>query len=107
MWADRPTRAWCLAVRASDTRINPVTALCAPQDAAYPHEFVAPERRRPYAQHIVTLTAELLQQLCAPVRVHRLGERWYDIAKKLGRTKDALRAARILGVFRPEYWPQT
>jgi hypothetical protein len=32
----RPPRAWCLVVRASDGRINPATAACVPEEAAYP-----------------------------------------------------------------------
>src|SRR4051812_36791501 len=38
----RPPRAWCLAARASDTRINPASAACVPEDAAYPANCLGP-----------------------------------------------------------------
>src|SRR4051794_34085361 len=63
----RPPRAWCLAVRASDQRINPATAAIVPEDAAYPHSCVDenlrkyPEHRPQYAEHEVTLDAKLMR----------------------------------------------
>jgi hypothetical protein len=38
----RPPRAWCLAVRASDTRINLVNAIISPADAVDPHDLDHP-----------------------------------------------------------------
>src|SRR4051812_29580199 len=63
----RPPRAWCLGVRASDARINPATAVCVPEDAAWPgtHRGKGVEPR--YAEHQVTLEPTLLRRLCRPV----------------------------------------
>src|SRR5947207_12729928 len=63
----RPLRAWCLAVRASDTRITPMSAAIVPEDAAYPGH---PEL---YREHEVTLNAQLLRKLCRPVELSPYG----------------------------------
>src|SRR5436190_2593027 len=67
----RPLRAFCLAVRAADRRINPATARIVPEDAAYPHSHF-PKEHRPYfeyREHSVTLDAALLKRICRPVRI--------------------------------------
>jgi hypothetical protein len=91
----RPMRQWCLAVRASDARINPATAAIVPEDAAYPHECITPglEGYFPYEKHEVTLTAELLRTICRPITILPGGDDWKQVAKRLGRTKNALRTA--------------
>src|SRR6202008_4833151 len=53
----RPPRAWCLAIRASDTRINPATACIVPEDALDPNEPNYP------APHDVTLDKKLCRRL--------------------------------------------
>src|SRR2546423_190424 len=67
----RTPRAWCIAVRASDHRINPATACIVPEKAAYPHSSVAPELRPylRYEEHQVTLDAPLLRRLAQPVAI--------------------------------------
>jgi hypothetical protein len=97
LWRKRPPRVWCVAIRASDTRITPMTARCVPEDAAYPREAMAPELRTSYAPHRVTLDVELLRQLCAPVRVHEWGEPLREVAQRLGRKEWGLAIARAKG----------
>src|SRR5688500_16783585 len=74
MWMKRPPRAWCLAIRASDTRITPTTARCEPEDAAYPREAMPPHTRTSYEPHRVTIDRALLTMLTERVRVHPWGE---------------------------------
>ena len=83
----RPPRAWCIAVRASDHRID------APRD--HPHD------------HDVTLTRSLLARLCAPVRLTAPGEPPRDTARKLGTTPPGLMHARVKKIFRAHYIPPT
>ena len=97
MWRKRPPRAWCLAVRASDTRINPVTARCEPEEAAYPRECMPGEKRTKYERHRVTLDVELLRELIRPVRIHEWGEPAVEVARRLGRGKDGVVVARVKG----------
>src|SRR5688572_6256677 len=98
----RPPRAWCIAIRAADTRINPFTARCVPEDAAYPRPLVTGDalRTHRYAGHEVTLDAPLLMKLCEPVTIDSPGEPYDVVAKKLGVHPIALNTARINGVLR-------
>ncbi|CAN5520680.1 hypothetical protein BH09PLA1_BH09PLA1_35550 [soil metagenome] len=68
----RPPRAWCLAIRAADTRINPFTARIVPEDAAYPRSHLAGDARRnhqyPIAFNRGACTA--LDQHCAGCYLH-------------------------------------
>src|SRR5689334_9786373 len=76
----RPLRAYCLAVRAGDTRMSPATEVMDPWKAA--------DQRRPdsYGQHTVTLTSQTLRRLCAPIRIPP-GADWKDVAPLLGCSK--------------------
>lgn len=93
----RPPRAWCLAVRASDTRINPATAAMVPEDAAYPG------RPQDFGPHTVRLEARLLRRLCAPVTIAPPGEVWDRVARRLGVGYTGLTTARLRGVFHVHY----
>src|SRR5688572_483421 len=67
----RPPRAWCLAIRASDQRINPATAACVPEEAAYLPSQLGPDHyQRDYmiGRHEVTITAPLLREICRPFK---------------------------------------
>jgi DNA-binding CsgD family transcriptional regulator len=90
----RPLRSWCLTVRASDSRINPATAMISPEAAAYPG------RSDLYWDHEVVIDARLLRKLCQPVHLHPGGEEWWSVAKKLGVSKGALGTAMRRGIFR-------
>ncbi|MEA2710288.1 MAG: Bacterial regulatory protein luxR family [Phycisphaerales bacterium] len=95
VWTKRPPRAWCLAIRASDTRITPMTARCEPEDAAYPREAMSPHlRTSSHAPHRVTVDATLLAMLTERVRVDGCGEPHEQLAQRLGRHKMGLRIAR-------------
>src|SRR5688572_2118790 len=107
MWKKRPPRAWCLAIRASDTRINPVTARCEPEAAAYPRECVPGAARTAYARHRVTLDVELLRELIRPVRIHEWGEEITEVARRVGRREAGLEIARFKGRLRTHFDPPT
>src|SRR5688572_18931817 len=76
----RPPRAWCLALRASDGRL-------------------ADEGDE------VTLDADDLRRLCAPVHITWPGEPLRDVARKLGTTPVGLTSARLANVFRVRHIP--
>src|SRR3954454_12834900 len=74
----RAPRAWCVAVRASDNRINIASACIVPEDALDDNEPGYP------FPHEVTLDKRLCKRLCAPVHVDAWGEEWTHVAKRLG-----------------------
>src|SRR2546421_9934997 len=61
----RPPRAWCMAVRACDRRIEPYRM------AAIVRHWSS-DGRGEIVREEVTLDAEVLRRLCAPVSVDRL-----------------------------------
>lgn len=93
----RPPRAWCLALRASDTRIHPGSALITPEFAAYPG---SPDR---LITHEVALTAPLIRNLHEPVRLPP-GEDMQYAAKQLGVHLETLRYSMRTGRFHVVYY---
>ena len=91
----RPPRAWCLAVRASDRRIEPYRMAIVPR---YEEGLVVAEE--------VTLDAEALRRLCAPVEINSAGESITTVAEKLGMRLASLGYARKSGVFTERRIPQ-
>jgi DNA-binding CsgD family transcriptional regulator len=85
----RPPRAWCLAVRASDLRIEPYHMMIVRR---YGECGVAIGEE-------VTLDTDALKRLCAPVEIHSAGDNLNSTAKKLGTTKASLAYARKAGIF--------
>ena len=104
-WLKRPPRAWCLAIRASDTRITPMTAICEPEDAAYPRDAIAPHLRTTEVPHRVTIDRELLVMLTKRVRVGDWGEPQEMLAGRLGRNRLGLRIARAKGKLKTYHDP--
>src|SRR3954470_4949648 len=92
---NRPPRAWCLAIRASDTRL-PGWADCRPGHAL---RLNHPDHPYRYDEHEVTLTARALRELCRPVRIAPPGEPLTDVAAKLGCSPPSLHYAMANGVF--------
>ncbi|MBC8106018.1 MAG: hypothetical protein H7Z14_05470 [Anaerolineae bacterium] len=88
----RPPRAWCLAIRASDSRLA--------ADAPY---LTANARVREAPPHTLTIDAATIRKLCAPVTLELPGEFVTDVAAKLGTTPGCLLNARVNGVFRTHY----
>jgi len=86
----RPPRAWCMAVRASDTRIPDQNY----RQAKATREAVAEE---------VRLDARLLRTLCAPVTITPPGETLQEVAAKLGVGVTSLLTARARGIFRTHH----
>jgi len=85
----RPPRAWCLAVRAGDLRIEPYRVAIVP---FYRDGDVEREE--------VTLDAKVLTRICAPVALDDGGECLGTVAEKLGVKSEDLSWARKAGVFR-------
>lgn len=94
-----PPRSWCVAVRASDARIHPASAIIVPEDAAYP--------RRPelYAEHEVTLDTRLLRRLHHPVAIDGYGLTRQQAAKELGISTRGVDSLIRRGVIRAETMP--
>src|SRR5689334_11320204 len=90
-----PPRAWCIAIRASDTRL-PGWADCRPGHAL---RLNHPDHPYRYAEHEVTLTARALRELCRPVHIAPPGEPLVDVAAKLGCEPSTLSRAMAHGVF--------
>jgi hypothetical protein len=83
----RPPRAWCLAVRASDTRLGP---LCT-------------ARPDPSTAHRVILDSPSLRRLCAPVYIERPGLPVQALASRLGVRPQGLLDARLTGRFQTRH----
>jgi hypothetical protein len=79
-----PPRAWCFAIRASDTRLA---------------QFLERDVTDTHAAHDIHLTTRDLEQLAAPVRLPRGGARVTDVARELGTTRRGLLDARLNGTF--------
>jgi hypothetical protein len=94
---NRPPRAWCLAIRASDHRLNPGTAAMVPQSAAYPRDSVGNVEHE-YGPHDVMITAPLVRRLCMPHYVGS-GQDQAELARDLGCFQDRLLRLRKMGGF--------
>jgi hypothetical protein len=87
-----PSRAWCLAVRASDTRM----ARCV-------HDDPFDSRTSEPKEHLITLDAADLRRLCAPVSLDPPGHTLAEAAAMLGVATHGLLAARVAGVFHTKH----
>src|SRR6267142_2577054 len=92
----RPPRAWCLALRASDRRINPMHWIICPE-----HALDRDHELHPYEpiEHEVTIDTRVLRQFCRPVRTDSWGEEVADVARQLGVHRNTLNQARHANVF--------
>src|SRR5688500_11275276 len=85
-----PPRAWCLAVRAADSRINACDFLCTPSR----FEALNPDTNQwKRIDHQVLLESRQLRRLCRPVSIPFPGVTWREAAKMLGVDPMAIRAA--------------
>src|SRR5689334_15937775 len=73
----RPIRAWCLALRASDRRINAANWILTPMHAL---DLDHPEHPYEPIEHTVTIQPHGLRKFCRPVRTESLGEQVHDVA---------------------------
>jgi len=69
----RPTRHWCLALRANDRRLNPMRCYIEPREAI--------ERQ---AEHTLTLEGDVISELNRPVQIAWPGVHHLDAAGRLG-----------------------
>lgn len=94
----RPPRAWCVALRAADQRINPMTAACVPEDVAHSPTFVKNQDYSP-EQHEVTITAKLVRELVRPIKLEGRLE-MHDLCERLGFSHTSIKGMAKRGVFR-------
>src|SRR5687767_8837249 len=92
----RPMRPWCLAIRASDTRLEEAVMSASRRRDSQGAQLVE-------VRHRVLLDAPVLRQLVAPVRIEPPGEECEDVARRLGVTPNGLWTARFRGVFHTHY----
>lgn len=88
----RPMREWCLAVRASDSRINRYNAVFDPSEAV-------PKRQH----HMVTLDGMAIQELTKPIIIDWPGVGIREAAKILGRSRGVVQRWRRRGVLEVRY----
>jgi len=98
----RPVRAWCLAVRASDTRITPAHWIITPEHALFLNH---PDHPYTPIEHQVLIQTPQLRKFYTPVRLDGWGEEVPDLAKMLGCSASMLYRARIRGFFRQRTIP--
>ncbi len=85
-------RAWCLALRANDTRLE--------HFAFSPPRLLTASTSEPQE---ITLTRDNIVHLCAPVRLTAPGQTLDEVAALLGTTRQGLLGARVAGVFKTHY----
>lgn len=102
----RPPRAWCLAIRASDQRINPGTAACVPEEAAYHDSQLGSgyySREFACGRHETTITAPLLRKICRPFVIPKPGLDMEIVARELGVSRTTLKQMVGRGMFNVHY----
>ena len=92
-----PLRAYCVAIRASDRRINDMWAVIVPRTAISLEADAHPGR---YAEHTVRITDELVKRVCEPVQLRQYGQVHDEVASALGCTSKCLDPLRRNGRFR-------
>jgi len=91
----RPPRGWCLAIRASDTRINEVASLVP--------ECAVSGTPQYWRDHEVIIDAELVKKLCRGVRIEAWGETVPVVTRKLGLSAKGLEEAIRGGTLKVEW----
>src|SRR5438132_226089 len=92
----RPIRAWCLAIRASDTRITPAHWVIVPEHAM---DLDHPEHPYEPIEHQFIIQPHALRKFCRPVRTDSWGEQVDEVCAKLGVSRGHLLHARWAGIF--------
>lgn len=100
----RPLRAWCMCLRASDTRLSAMNCMVEPlpEVALGPDEGtdeIIPHRH----PHRLTIPGEALRELMKPITIPWPGEDWKKVAKKCGVSKYMLRGWLLAGTLQSDY----
>jgi DNA-binding NarL/FixJ family response regulator len=96
----RPPRAWCIALRASDRRINLANAMITPEHAISKYSLEHPYE---VIEHEVVLVKRTLQRLCRPKQIAWPGQDVKEVAQMLGVLPQGLRTARHRAAYRERY----
>ncbi|HEX8524727.1 MAG TPA: helix-turn-helix domain-containing protein, partial [Tepidisphaeraceae bacterium] len=94
----RPPRPWCLAIRATDTRLNEATAIISPRCAL----SINPSTGR-FSPHSVTLDRDSLLKLCSLIHLSPPGHTIDELSALLGVSRSRLLWPRIKNRFRTHY----
>jgi DNA-binding NarL/FixJ family response regulator len=95
----RPPRAYCISIRANDSRLNQASAIISNL-----HSPASPVPSAIDAQ-LVTLDLKLIHALCHPVHIDSPGEDAADVAKRLGCSTATLHHRRFRNLFSTRYVP--
>lgn len=95
---NRPPRAWCVAIRANDTRIHSGSAVIVPEEAGHLSGHYRGVEYVP-REHEVTLDAPLVRRLCAAVYTDKPYSPIPEMMRRLGCSLHNIRAAIRAGVF--------
>ena len=98
----RPLRAFCVAIRASDHRVNDYHAEICPRHALTKH---GPGHEGRYAEHVVVITDTLVEVACRPFQITAPGEPADHVAAKLGCSVQDVRTLRRIGLLRTDLKP--
>ena len=97
-----PLRAFCVAIRASDHRVNDDHAEICPRHTLTRH---GPGHEGRYAEHTVIITDKLVEVACRPFQITAPGEPAYHVAAKLGCSVGDVRTLRRIGSLRTDPKP--
>src|SRR4051794_12207301 len=87
---NQPPRAWCIALRATDTRLAPFQIH---------HSSFINHHSMQHRQHDVLLDSPAIKKLTRPIFLTSPGHPRAELAKLLGTTPAGLLNARVAGVF--------
>jgi hypothetical protein len=99
-----PPRAWCLALRSTDTRLERYCSTHPYAAPTNPHPHLRTEHGHPVT-HQILLDTPALWHLCSPVEITPPGQPLRDVAAKLGTHPGNLLDARLAGLFRVRHFP--
>jgi len=97
---ERPQRAWCVCLRASDRRITAWDWTITPEHAM---RLDHPEHPYEPIEHEVIIQPHGLRKFCRPVRTDSRGELVEEVAKRLGVKPCGMDRARKAGKFRERF----
>lgn len=96
----RPPRAWCVALRAADQRINSFHAACVPEEYYWPRSSTRRDDRA--IAHEVLVDAKLVRRVARPIALEAPMP-MEQITKLLGLSRGSIKSMTKRGVFEVSY----